>query len=115
MSMSNWRATAAALTLAVAGCAHTSSGSAGAAAPGSVTPTDRPSTVGSTPLPATATPPAPTLSSPALPSSDLPAPSAVSSISGLCGGDAAAARAVAVYRAMLTDPHSPAGNFGTPN
>src|SRR4051794_31444509 len=86
MSMANGRATAAALMLAVAGCAHASSGSAGA----------------------------PARSSPALPSLGLPSPSAVSSLSGLCGGDAAAARSVAVYRAMLTGPHSPAGNFGTP-
>jgi hypothetical protein len=101
--------------LALAGCAHTSSGSAGAAAPGSVAPTDRlPSTVSSPPLSATATSSALILSSPALPSSDLPSPTAVSSLIGLCGGDAAAARSVAVYRAMLTDPHSPVENFGTP-
>ncbi len=76
--------------LALAGCAHTSSASEGAAAPGSVAATDR------------------------LPSSALPSPTAVSSLVGLCGGDAAAARSVAVYRAMLTDPHSPVENVGTP-
>ena len=49
--MSKSQATAAALMLAVAGCAHTSSGSAGAAARGSMAPTDRPSTVSSSQSP----------------------------------------------------------------
>jgi hypothetical protein len=43
--------------------------------------------------------------------SGQPAPSTPA---GLCSGDVAAARAVAVYRAMLTDPHSPAGTFSPP-
>ena len=46
--------------------------------------------------------------------SSIPVSPALSSPPGLCGGDAGAARAVAVYRAMLTDPHSPVESFGTP-
>jgi hypothetical protein len=101
------------LLLASAGCAR-QSGSAGAAPLSTVAvPTSSgASTLGPTPGPTSA---APSTRSTAISSSPTTAaatsgpPAAVS-----CAGDQAAARTVAVYRAMLLDPHSPIDRHESP-
>jgi hypothetical protein len=98
-------ARSAALVVALAGCAQTSSGVAGVHPSVSEAPSGQPSSAFSSPQSSSGVP------SPAASSTESgPRPSPT----GLCGGDVTAARAVAVYRAMLIDPQAPVEGFGSP-